>query len=44
MQGEFPDFKPCHRLSAAKELLQRGFDYLPDDADAGQLPNPSLSS
>ena len=34
MQGELPDFKPCHRLSAAKELLQRGFDYLPDDADA----------
>ena len=29
MQGEFPDFKPCHRLSAAKELLQRGFDYHP---------------
>ena len=37
MQGEFPDFKPCHRLSAAKELLQRGFDYLPDDA-APQAP------
>ena len=34
MLGEFPDFKPCHRLSAAKELLQRGFDYLPNDADA----------
>ena len=33
MQGELPDFKPCHRLSAAKELLQRGFDYVPDDAD-----------
>ena len=43
MQGEFPDFKPCHRLSAAKELLQRGFDYLPDDADP-QPPNPNLSS
>ena len=34
MQGELPDFKPCHRLAAAKELLQRGFDHLPDDADA----------
>ena len=34
MQGEFPDFKPCHRLSAAKELLQRGFDYAPEDAEA----------
>ena len=33
MQGELPDFKPCHRLSAAKELLQRGFDYVPDDAE-----------
>ena len=39
MQGEFPDFKPCHRLSAAKELLQRGFDYLPDDAEAAE-PEP----
>lgn len=34
MQGELPDFKPSHRLSAARELLQRGFDYLPDDAEA----------
>ncbi len=34
MQGELPDFKPCHRLSAARELLQRGFDYVPDDAEA----------
>ena len=40
MQGEFPDFKPCHRLSAAKELLQRGFDYLPDDADPQAEPEP----
>ena len=40
MQGEFPDFKPCHRLSAAKELLQRGFDYLPDDADARAVAEP----
>ena len=40
MQGEFPDFKPCHRLSAAKELLQRGFDYLPDDPDAQAEPEP----
>ncbi len=30
MQGELPDFKPGHRLSAAKELLQRGFDCAPD--------------
>ena len=40
MQGEFPDFKPCHRLSAAKELLQRGFDYLPEDPDAQAEPEP----
>ena len=40
MQGEFPDFKPCHRLSAAKELLQRGFDYLPEDADPQAEPEP----
>ena len=33
MQGELPDFKPCHRLSAARELLQRGFDYVPDDSE-----------
>ena len=40
MQGEFPDFKPCHRLSAAKELLQRGFDYLLEDADPQAEPEP----
>ena len=26
MQGNLPDFKPHHRLSAAKELLHRGFE------------------
>ena len=40
MEGEFPDFKPCHRLSAARELLQRGFDYLPDDAGAQAAAEP----
>ena len=40
MQGELPDFKPCHRLSAAKELLQRGFDYQPDDPDPQAEPEP----
>ena len=48
MQGEFPDFKPCHRISAAKELLQRGFDYLPEYADvpeaAAPEPEPELTS
>ena len=49
MQGEFPDFKPCHRISAAKEL-QRGFDYLPEDQDvpeaadaAAPEPEPELT-
>ncbi len=40
MEGRFPDFKPCHRLSAAKELLQRGFDYTPDDEDALAAAEP----
>ena len=55
MQGEFPDFKPCHRISAAKELLQRGFDYLPEDQDVPEAadaaapepepePEPELTS
>ena len=49
MQGEFPDFKPCHRISAAKELLQRGFDYVPEDQDAPEAaaaapePEPELT-
>ena len=34
MQGTMPDFKPHHRLSAAKELLRRGFDT-PTPAGAG---------
>ena len=40
MHGQFPDFKPCHRLSAAKELLQRGFDNVPDDPDAQAEAEP----
>ena len=40
MQGELPDFKPCHRLSAARELLQRGFDYVPDHAEPEPEPEP----
>ena len=34
MQGQLPDFKPCHRLSAAKELLRLGFNH--DAEDQGQ--------
>ena len=53
MEGEFPDFKPCHRISAAKELLQRGFDYLPEHQDVPEAadaaapepePEPELTS
>ena len=40
MDGELPDCQPCHRPSAAKELLQRGFDYVPDDAEAQAAVEP----
>ena len=33
MEGELDDFKPCHRMSAAKELIHRGFDELPQDIE-----------
>ena len=33
MQGNLPDFKPHHRLSAARELLHRGFDDPAPDQD-----------
>ena len=33
MQGQLPDFKPCHRLSAARELLRLGFNHDPEDQD-----------
>ena len=32
MQGSLQDFKPHHRIAAAKELLRRGFDDIPDHA------------
>ena len=47
MQGTFPDFKPHHRLSAAKELLRRGFDNpIPTDAgnSAGEESAPEESA
>ena len=31
MQGKLPDFKPHHRLAAARELLHRGFDDARDE-------------
>ena len=44
MQGQLPDFKPCHRLSAAKELLRRGFNHDTEDqsqdAYAATQPDP----
>ena len=42
MQGNLPDFKPHHRLSAAKELLRRGFDA-PTPPDAEE-PAPEQSA
>ena len=33
MQGNMQDFKPHHRLAAAKELLRRGFDNTPGHND-----------
>ena len=47
MQGNLPDFKPHHRLSAAKELLRRGFDTpsTPDAVNsAGQESAPEQSA
>ena len=47
MAGNLPDFKPHHRLSAAKELLRRGFDT-PNPSDAGssaeEAPAPEQSA
>ena len=33
MQGNLQDFKPHHRIAAAKELLRRGFDNTPGHSD-----------
>ena len=32
MHGNLDNFKPCHRLASAKELLRRGFDHTPVDS------------
>ncbi len=40
MQGNVPDFKPHHRIAAARELLRRGFDR-PAGTDAQQEPEPA---
>ena len=33
MQGNLGDFKPHHRIAAAKELLRRGFDSYPSNTN-----------
>ena len=33
MQGELEDFLPCHRISASRELLHRGFEYIPPEEE-----------
>ncbi len=40
MQGNVPDFKPHHRIAAARELLRRGFDRQ-GGPDAQQEPEPA---
>ena len=40
MQGELEDFKPCHRMSASRELMYRGFEYIPPDEDFDDEPAP----
>ena len=44
MQGNLQDFKPHHRLSAAKELLRRGFDAPTTEPEAvsDTCDNPHL--
>ena len=45
MQGNIPDFKPRHRLSAAKELLRRGFDNpIPPEAGNSAAPESVAES
>ena len=34
MQGELPDFKPHHRMSASRELLHCVFDFVEEDEEA----------
>ena len=42
MQGQLPEFKPCHRLSAAKELLRLGFNH--DAEDSGHDPRDAAQA
>ena len=40
MQGDLEDFKPCHRMSASRELMYRCFEYIPPDDDFDDEPAP----
>ena len=40
MQGELPDFKPHHRMSASKELLHCVFDFVEEDEEAEPVESP----
>ena len=40
MQGELPDFKPQHRMSASRELLRQGSQYARVDEDAEPVESP----
>ena len=35
MEGELQDFKPCHRMSASKELLRCVFDFIEEEPVEG---------
>ncbi len=41
MEGKLQDFKPCHRMSASRELLRCLFDFIEEDDDASSTsPEP----
>ncbi len=39
MEGNLQDFKPCHRMSASRELLRCLFDFIEEDDDSAR-PEP----
>ena len=38
MEGELQDFKPCHRMSASKELLRCVFDFVEEEEEVEAEP------
>ena len=44
MQGSLTDFKPHHRLTAARELLRRGFDPAPTEPQPAPRHDPTGSA